>query len=299
MFDVVSESSIMETACDRAQCNLGGIKILDGKILELSTGKLNYYESKGTGPGVVFIHGNSSSGKSFQNQLTGAFGEKYRVVAIDLPGHGDSEPLSNASDYSFPAYARAVVEAVDALDMKGAVIAGWSLGGHAVLEASSQLDQAAGFVVFGTPPLNFPPAMEDAFLPNPAMAAAFNPTLSQEEQEGFVNAFFAKGSTVDRDVFLKDVANTDGNARAGMGASIAPGGYADEIEIVANLKQPLAVLHGAEEQLINSAYFKALTMPSLWRGEVQMIAGSGHTPQWETPDFFNKLMGDFIDSVAG
>jgi pimeloyl-ACP methyl ester carboxylesterase len=71
-------------------------------------------------------------------------------------------------------------------------------------------------------------------------------------------------------------------------------GYRDEVEIVARLARPLAVLHGAAEQLVNGAYIAALTMPTLWRGEMQIIEGTGHAPQWERPQAFNALLAAFL-----
>ena len=40
--------------------------------------------------------------------------------------------------------------------------------------------------------------------------------------------------------------------------------------MVRDLKAPLAVLHGAAEQLVNGGYFASLAMPTLWRGAVQI-----------------------------
>ncbi|WP_428545743.1 alpha/beta fold hydrolase [Profundibacter sp.] len=270
---------------------------MQSKSIQLGIGKINYYESAGTGPAILLIHGNSASGKCFQNQIEGSLGENFRVVAIDLPGHGGSDPFENMEDYNFPAYARVIVDVASALNMDEAVFAGWSLGGHAVLEASSQLVNAAGFVIFGTPPLAFPPAMEEAFLPNPAMAAAFNPTLSPEEAKGFADAFFAEGTNAP-ELFIDDIQATDGNARAGMAASIAPDGYADEVEIVANLSKPLAIMHGSDEMLVNGDYFSTLNMPTLWRQKVQIIKGAGHIPQWEQADTFNRLLAGFVKDVS-
>ena len=54
------------------------------------------------------------------------------------------------------------------------------------------------------------------------------------------------------------------------------------------------MLHGAEEQLVNGAYFASLTMPTLWRGAVQTIPGAGHAPQWETPQAFDALLEAFV-----
>ena len=61
-----------------------------------------------------------------------------------------------------------------------------------------------------------------------------------------------------------------------------------------DLKSPLAVLHGVEEQLVNGAYFASLAMPTLWRRAVQIIPGAGHAPQWETPLAFDALLAAFI-----
>ena len=52
------------------------------------------YDSGGDGTAVFFLHGNSASSLTFQAQLEGDFGKKYRAVAMDLPGHGESEVIS-------------------------------------------------------------------------------------------------------------------------------------------------------------------------------------------------------------
>ena len=64
-----------------------------------------------------------------------------------------------------------------------------------------------------------------------------------------------------------------------------------------DLKVPLAVLHGADEQLVNGRYFASLRMPTLWGGVVQTIAGAGHTPQWEAPEAFDALLEAFIEET--
>jgi pimeloyl-ACP methyl ester carboxylesterase len=94
---------------------------------------------------------------------------------------------------------------------------------------------------------------------------------------------------------IADVLRTDGRARAQLTASSKP--FRDQAEVVANLKQPLAVLHGAREQLINGTYFEALKMPTLWHGAVQVIEGAGHIPQWEQPEKFDALIGAFAEEI--
>lgn len=67
-------------------------------------------------------------------------------------------------------------------------------------------------------------------------------------------------------------------------ASIGAGRFADEAEIVAHLKQPIAMLQGAGEQFINLEYLRQLTIPTLWRGTVQVLPGVGHAPHVEAPE---------------
>ena len=88
-------------------------------------------------------------------------------------------------------------------------------------------------------------------------------------------------------------ARTGGRA-ATLGRAPERGLYRDEGTVVRDLKVPLAVLHGDEEQLVNGRYFGSLAMPTLWRGAVQMIPGAGHAPQWETPEAFDALIEAFV-----
>jgi pimeloyl-ACP methyl ester carboxylesterase len=171
---------------------------------------------------------------------------------------------------------------------------GWSLGGHVALEALSALPHCKGVLIFGTPPLAFPPAMDAAFLPNPVMAAGFNPSPTESERRAYVEAFFAPRTTDIPPVFFDDMRRADGRARAAVGSSIRPGGYQDEVEIVRHMHVPLAVLQGEQEQYVSLDYLRSLTMPTLWRGAVQVIPGCGHAPQWEQPEAFNALLGAFM-----
>jgi pimeloyl-ACP methyl ester carboxylesterase len=264
------------------------------KVLQLSSQKIAYYESKGTGPAMLLVHGNSASGLCFQHQIESPLGDKYRLLAIDLPGHGGSGPASDPSAYSLPGYAAVVAEAAQALNVPEAVLVGWSLGGHIVLEAHNLLPKAKGFVIFGTPPLAFPPAMDAAFLPNPAVNVGFKEGVTQEEAQAYAQSFFVPNASVDLQPFVADILRTDGRARAGLAASIKPDGYQDEVQIVAHLTRPLAVLHGEGEQLVNAAYIRGLFMPTLWRKKIQIIPGAGHAPHWEQPDKFDALLNEFI-----
>ena len=83
-----------------------------------------------------------------------------------------------------------------------------------------------------------------------------------------------------------------------IAASIDPNVSRDEIEVVANLTAPLAILHGAEDQLVNGAYFGSLAVPTLWRGAVRMIPEAGHTQHWETPVAFDAAIAAFAEDCG-
>lgn len=105
------------------------------RIVPTSHGSLAVEESGGGGIPVLLIHGNSFCRGVFRSQMQGQIAKDHRLIAFDLPGHGQS---SNATDpkrtYTRPGLADAAVELLDKLDVKEAVVFGWSLGGHIGIE---------------------------------------------------------------------------------------------------------------------------------------------------------------------
>lgn len=256
-------------------------------------GRISAVSTHGGGHPIVLCHGNSSSSRSFQHQLEGELGRRHRVIALDWPGHGDSPPARDPDrDYTMPGLADALVETVAALGVADAVFVGWSLGGHVILEAVDRLADAAGLVIFGAPPVGWPPAT-DAFLPEPAVAVAYAPDPSPADVEAFLSAFFAPSTPVP-DLFREDFLRTDPRLRAALASSIGRGGYRDEVRVVAELSRPLAILCGQADRFVNRAYMEGLVMPTLWRNEIQDVPGAGHTPQWEGPTAFDALLEEFV-----
>jgi pimeloyl-ACP methyl ester carboxylesterase len=252
-----------------------------------------YRESAGTGRPVVFVHGNSSSSKTWRSLLDGEFGRTYRCVAVDLPGHGESPPAADPDVYSMPGYGSVIAGLARALDLPGAVYVGWSLGGHILIEAAPTLPDPAGIAVFGTPPVADAAGLATAFRPNPAVAIGFTPDVGAGQAREYAASFLAPGSSLPLAALEADILATDGAARGGLGASIAAGRFGDEVAIASTLTVPLAVLHGAGEQLVSLDYLRGLTLPTLWRGEIQLIEGAGHAPHLEQPESFTALLNAF------
>jgi len=256
-------------------------------------------QSDGEGAPIVFIHGNSSSSRAFERQLEGPLGAKCRLVAFDLQGFGDSERAADETAYLLSGQARTLVALAQGLGLTEAVFVGWSLGGHILLEAAPDLSRARGFGIYGTPPIGFPPDMDKAFLPNPAMGLGFTPELTRDQAHTYVDTFFAPGFLDIADFFVEDVLKADPRARTQIYASLDPSLTRDEIGVCAELTQPLAILHGGHDRLINGAYFADLALPTLWRGAVQPLPDAGHAPQWEKPRGFEALIDAFASDCGG
>jgi pimeloyl-ACP methyl ester carboxylesterase len=271
-----------------------GDQAVDEQQITVDGQRIAYAQSAGRDRPVIFVHGNSSSSRTWAGVLEGPFGQRFRCLAFDLPGHGDSAKATDSADYSLPGYARTLAGFAAATRAQDAVIVGWSLGGHIALEAAPALPEAAGYVIFGTPPVSSAAQMGEAFLPNPAMNTGFTADVSPGEARAYAESFTAPGSALSLDGFVADILRTDGAARAGLIASIGEGRFADEVAIATALATPLAILQGEGEQLVSLDYLRTLSPPTLWRKEIQLIPGAGHALHQEAPEAFTALLSQFL-----
>jgi len=85
-----------------------------------------HYQTAGSGSKtIVFIHGWSCDTEFWKYQMP-AFTDDYRVILIDLPGHGKSD--ATQMDYTMDAFADAVKAVLDHSGTEKAVVAGHSMG---------------------------------------------------------------------------------------------------------------------------------------------------------------------------
>jgi pimeloyl-ACP methyl ester carboxylesterase len=196
-------------------------KMPKGEI-ETSFGRIAYIQTQGEGRPIIYIHHNSGSKEVFQNQLE-ELGEEYNIIALDLPGHGESSDAYNPEEtYSFPGYAKAVIEFTEKLGLSKEqfVFGGFSLGGHVAIEILHQRpDLVAGILITGAPPIPLTPdGMTKGFKPSEAAEM-----MSQEELFTEVQAerFSTAGiDPVEVPFLVKAGIRTDGKARSYMIQSI-------------------------------------------------------------------------------
>ena len=84
---------------------LGGV---DQQHITVDGQRIAFAQSAGTERPVILVHGNSSSARTWGPVLAGPFGQRFRCLALDLPGHGDSAKAASLADYSLPGYAAAL-----------------------------------------------------------------------------------------------------------------------------------------------------------------------------------------------
>lgn len=257
------------------------------------------YWDEGHGLPLVFIHGNSLSKRVFTRQFDNQLAERYRLLAIDLPGHGESSNLPTGKSYTVELYTSVIADCWEGLQCRGGILIGYSLGGHLCLQSAAATRGLGGVVIFGTPPLGRPPRMEEAFLPNPAFALGFQEEVSQAELELRDQACFSPATCPAPPFFQEDFRRADPRLRTDLARCVEDLAYGDETEILQALSCPLAILHGEADALCNGRYLEGLAIPTLWRGRVQTLVGASHTPQWEQPRLFNRLVDEFARSITG
>lgn len=267
--------------------------------IETSHGKIAYAQSRADGPAILLIHGNSSCKEVFSRQLSAPELSGFRLVAIDLPGHGESEDAADpAASYTFGGYAGMAREAAQALGLDRPVVFGWSLGGHIALEMIGGGFDARGVMISGTPPVK--PELESLMAGFNIDPSAENLTGKRDFTEDDALAYATHTSAVSGVLdphLLAMCKRTDGRARETMFGSVVMGQALDEREIVATTSVPLAIVNGVDDVFIQAGYFDDLAFSSLWPDGVVRVEGAGHAPFLQQPQRFNALLAKFAGSV--
>ncbi len=133
--------------------------------------KLSYLEAHPDKQKVILlIHGNSASKEAFGEIIKNPALEDFRVLAVDLPGHGKSSNFpenvrhyfkdhendifrAHKSYYTFPGYAHSLVHFLKVVKVnpKELEICGWSLGGHVAIDMVAEEPSIKKVTLTGTP----------------------------------------------------------------------------------------------------------------------------------------------------
>jgi pimeloyl-ACP methyl ester carboxylesterase len=242
---------------------------------------------------IVFIHGNSMSSKIWQKQFANDLSNKYCLIAIDLPGHGESDDFTR---YDLPVLTNSVITVINHFNLKEYVLVGNSLGGDIILQCWAELKNCKGIILVNTPPLGKPSTMQNAMLPYTLVAMLFTKDCDVTKLDALAENLFLKKETTPG-FFKQDFIRTDGTMRQHLVEAVAGLNYNDEIEAVRNMTMPVAIILGKSERLLNNNYYNSLQVPKLWKNEINLVENAAHCPQWENAKEFNNLLNTFCDSV--
>jgi non-heme chloroperoxidase len=119
--------------------------------IDVGNGVQMYYEELGNGPVLLLVHGLWGSCRFFRRQLE-SLSAHYRVIAVDLRGHGRSS--MTLSGLTVPTYARDLRAFIERLGLESFVAVGWSMGVFAWWEYYREfnLGGVRGLVVIDQPP---------------------------------------------------------------------------------------------------------------------------------------------------
>lgn len=90
-----------------------------------------YYEVKGEGKPIVFIHGFTEDHNSFRIQQR-VLSKKYKIITYDLRGHGISDRVNYG--LNLERFTLDLRELIDYLELEDVVLVGWSMGVSIIFE---------------------------------------------------------------------------------------------------------------------------------------------------------------------
>jgi pimeloyl-ACP methyl ester carboxylesterase len=265
-----------------------------GRVLKLSGGDIQVREDGSRRkPTIVLLHGFAGS-MHWWTPATLRLARRFRVVRVDLLGHGGSEKPRHG--YSMPAQARLVAQALDRLGVRHAVVVGHSMGGSvatALAELEPNLVDAVAIV-------DSPPTRHEGHLPFlaglgfvPVMGEAIRRVVPDGVVRDNLEKAFAPGFDVP-DQFVRDfnrmtyTSYDDSSEEAGDFGEER--GLADRL---ARTGKPLLVIFGSEDDFVDpdsaSKYRQAT---------IVKIPGAGHCPMVEKPDRTAGLLAQFARRVA-
>lgn len=236
---------------------------------------------------IVFIHGNSHSSKAYAAQMSTDLLDQYRLIFLDLPGHGES---STAPIYSLKVLAQLISDLITELDLKSFIIAGHSLGGHIAINTLSTDITPKALFLFGTPPLKNP-FDPNAFIFNPNARALGQAVSTEEEVHLFMDEM--NYSNKQKLHAISDYHNTDSRFRADILADVAIGKNENEVHLLKSFSGDVMFLLASRERLINNDYIRHEFFPETHFSEID----SGHSPHVERPEEFNMILSNFCRFV--
>ncbi len=243
------------------------------------------YETSGEGtPALVFVHGWSCDRSYWAGQLQ-AFSQQYKVVAVDLAGHGDSGLGREA--WTMAAFGDDVAAVVERLGLRRVILIGHSMGGDVIVEAARRLpSRVRGLVwvdVYKQLQTHRSPEQIQTFM------SPFRGDFV-EKTRAFVRGMFPSSA----DQSLVERVATDMSSAppaVALGAMESAISFDREIPRALQELQLRVVAINPDSPATDIASMKRHGV------DVVLMSGVGHFPMMEDPERFNRLLGTAIEKI--
>ena len=260
--------------------------------LERADGRVAYEEA-GAGPLVVCVPGMGDLRASYRFLRESLVAAGYRVVLMDLRGHGDS-------DTSFPRYGDAataedITALLDHLDCPAVLVGNSMAAGSAVLVAAGRPALVSGLVLIGP------------FVRNPAVSAfnrlLFRVALAAPWAAASWNAYlprlYAGRIPEDFSSYRRSVVTAlrrPGYARAFSRTTKTS--HAEAAAVLPAVHTPALVVMGTMDPDFADPQKEAAWIGAQLRGEVLLVPNAGHYPQSQCPEIVSPAIVSFLNQVC-
>ena len=252
------------------------------------------YSELGSGPTVLLLHATLHDRHDF-DPIIETLARRYRTIAVDWPGHRDSDPVDATVEPSAPLFADVLEDVVDGLGLSRAVLIGNSVGGFAAARlAINRPECVAGLVMVNA----------GGFVPWNPLSRTFcrvvgTPVLFRLAAPLFVRGYMKAKTDSDRQIIerVTAVAKTAEGIRTGTGLwrSFPTPGH-DLRSRAAELSVPTLIVWGKKDIAIPLRAGRATH--DVIRGSRFEILDTGHVVFSSDPDGFLTIAEPFLQSVS-
>jgi pyruvate dehydrogenase E2 component (dihydrolipoamide acetyltransferase) len=250
---------------------------LDGRVIR-------YFERGEGGTPLVLVHG---FGGDLNNWLFNheALAAGRRVIALDLPGHGESSKTLQSGDLD--ELSGVVLALLDQLDINAVHLVGHSMGGAVSLNAARLMPQRIrSLTLIGSAGLGA--QINGSYLKGFVDAANRN-ALKPQLVQLFSNAELVNRQMLDDMLKYKRLEGVDIALRQLAGNLFKDGRQqADLRDVVQAGHVPTLVIWGSDDAIIPASHAEGLS------ARVEVLPGQGHMVQMEAAEQVNRLILDFI-----
>lgn len=269
----------------------------------MAAGIDTFYLECGSGPPVILLHGLGATNASMLTTLW-ALSRDHRVIAPDLPGHGETGKPAARYDAAF--FLRWLTAFISKLGLERPHLAGNSLGGRISLEAAiSAPDRVDRVALLCAAPVvhklrQLVPVVRAL---RPEMAVVPLP-MGEKQALAILRSLFAEPSRMPLDWF-EAAAGEFARVWRLPGARVAffsalreiyleePHGESGYWRRLAKAKNPTLLIWGEKDPLVPLAHARAVSR-ALPHATSLVLENCGHVPQYELPELTNRLLRGFF-----